>query len=143
MPSFDGPIAAVYLDVDLADSTRTCLRYLWARLSPGGLLVSQDGDFPLVTAVFADPDFWREEVGVAIPTINGLGMGKMLTIMKHSSSSLTESPPQGWTSTATHPAQALSSNTASLSRCTSHQPASSAALETSAASGGSRIASAP
>jgi O-methyltransferase len=82
MPTFDTPIAAAYLDVDLADSTRTCLRYLWPRLSPGGVLVSQDGDFPLVTEVFADRGFWKEEVGVTIPTIKGLGNGKMLTITK-------------------------------------------------------------
>lgn len=76
MPRFDEPIAAAYLDVDLAQSTRTCLEHLWPRISPGGVLVSQDGDFPLVIEEFrsfAD----REEVKV-----EGLGRRKMLRVVK-------------------------------------------------------------
>ena len=82
MPHFDGKICAAYIDVDLASSTRTCIRYLYPRLSPGGVLVSQDGDFPLVIDVFRDDKFWEEEVGCARPHIDGLGSAKMLTIVK-------------------------------------------------------------
>ncbi len=38
MPHFREPVAAAYLDVDLASSTRTCLKYLWPLLSPGGMI---------------------------------------------------------------------------------------------------------
>lgn len=80
MPSFDRPIAAGYLDVDLASSTRTCLKHLYPLVSPGGALVSQDGDFPLVLEVFEDRSFWENEVGCPMPEIDGLGQRKMLVI---------------------------------------------------------------
>ena len=82
MPMFDSPIAAAYLDVDLASSTRTCLKYLYPLVSPGGVLVSQDGDFPLVIDVFSDTSFWADEVGVDMPTVGGLGTNKLITIEK-------------------------------------------------------------
>jgi O-methyltransferase len=82
MPTFEGPICAAYVDVDLASSTKTCLKALYPRLSPGGVLVSQDGDFPLVIDVFKDKSFWENEVGVPMPRIDGLGTKKILTIVK-------------------------------------------------------------
>lgn len=82
MPPFAEPICAAYLDVDLASSTRTCLKYLYPRLSPGGVLMSQDGDFPLVVDVFQDRDFWEREVGWPMPAVEGLGTRKILKIVK-------------------------------------------------------------
>ena len=82
LPSFAEPIAVVYLDVDLASSTRTCLRYLYPRLSVGGTLFSQDGHLPLVLDVFDDDDFWRAEVGCPKPHVQGFGTSKLLTILK-------------------------------------------------------------
>jgi len=82
LPKFKEAVAAFYLDVDLAESTRTCLKYIYPLVSPGGVLVSQDGDFPLVIDVFSDDRFWEEEVGVERPLIEGLGTSKMLRIRK-------------------------------------------------------------
>lgn len=82
MPLFAEPIVAAYLDVDLAASTRTCLTFLYPKIVPGGLLYSQDGDFPLVTSVFDDDEFWKREVGCDKPAIEGLGRRKMLRIRK-------------------------------------------------------------
>jgi O-methyltransferase len=82
MPFFSEPILAAYLDVDLVASTKTCLRYLYPQIVPGGLLYSQDGDFPLVIKVFDDDKFWEEEVGCQKPMIEGLGKRKMLRIKK-------------------------------------------------------------
>ncbi len=48
MPCFEQPVLGAYIDVDLASSTIACLKYLYPRLVPGGVIVSQDGDFPLV-----------------------------------------------------------------------------------------------
>jgi O-methyltransferase len=82
MPSFRLKIALVYLDVDLASSTRTCLKYLYPLISPGGAVYSQDGDFPLVIDVFRDKKFWLEEVGCEkIPEIKNLGK-KITVILK-------------------------------------------------------------
>lgn len=82
LPGFSVPVCAGYLDVDLAASTRTCLQYLYPRLSPGGVLVSQDGDFPLVLEVFEDERFWRESVGCERPVIDGLRRSKMISVRK-------------------------------------------------------------
>jgi O-methyltransferase len=84
MPAFNEPIAAIYLDVDLAASTRTCLRHLYPLLQPGGVLFSQDGHLPLVIAVFDDVDFWLREVGCPRPRIPGLGREQIIRIVKES-----------------------------------------------------------
>ena len=60
MPGFKQPVAAAFVDVDLASSTKTCLQYLYPLLIPGGIICSQDGDFPLVIEVFKDKLFWDE-----------------------------------------------------------------------------------
>jgi O-methyltransferase len=82
MPRFQSPVAAVYLDVDLASSTRTCLRYLWPLLEPGGILYSQDGHIPLVLKVFDDQRFWEDEIGCSQPEIHGRGEGKLIWMRK-------------------------------------------------------------
>jgi O-methyltransferase len=82
MPNFRKSIAAIYMDVDLAASTRTCLKYLYPLLMNGGTLYSQDGHLPLVIDVFADTEFWRNEVGCQKPPIVGLGEKKLIWITK-------------------------------------------------------------
>jgi O-methyltransferase len=82
LPGLDIQIAGAYIDVDLASSTRSCLRYLYPLLVPGGFLISQDGDFPLVIEVFDDDQFWEDSVGVPKPKILGLGTSKMLKVYK-------------------------------------------------------------
>jgi len=82
MPLFKEKIALVYMDVDLAESTKTCLKYLYPLLEPGGMIVSQDGDFPLVIDVFKNENFWKEELRCyELPEITGLGK-KITTIRK-------------------------------------------------------------
>jgi len=82
MPQFGETISAIYLDVDLALSTRTCLKYLFPLLEDGGALYSHDGHFPLVIDVFNDSDFWLKEVGCIKPSIQGLGKRRFLKIIK-------------------------------------------------------------
>ena len=72
MPAFDKPIAAMYVDVDLASSTRTCLRHLYPLTSPGGLVYAQDGHLPLVLEVYEDAVFWADVLGQPPPRIEGL-----------------------------------------------------------------------
>lgn len=78
LPTFREPVAAAYLDVDLAASARTCLTYLWPLVTPGGCLVSQDGDFPLTLAAMRE---WAESA-VPPPAVAGLGESKMVTFRK-------------------------------------------------------------
>ena len=84
MPTFEDPepVAVVYLDVDLAASTRTCLRYLYPRMAPGGVLFSQDGALPLVVEVFRDEAFWAEQVGCPRPPMEGVGTSIMIKVTK-------------------------------------------------------------
>jgi O-methyltransferase len=82
MPKFQEPISIIYLDVDLASSTRTCLKYLYPLLEPGGVVFSQDGHLPLVIDVFNDNSFWLNEVGCKKPEIRGLGKSKLIKFIK-------------------------------------------------------------
>lgn len=82
MALFDEPVVTAYIDVDLASSTRNCLRYLYPRLVEGGELYSQDGHLPLVIEVLRDETFWRQEVGCAPPKVHGLGESKLVKIVK-------------------------------------------------------------
>jgi O-methyltransferase len=80
LPGLERPLDVVLLDVDLAASTRTCVRWLYPRIRPGGALLSQDGHLRATIALLADERFWREEVGVPPPPIRGLGTAKLLEV---------------------------------------------------------------
>lgn len=85
LPLFKNPIAAMYLDVDLVSSNRTCLKYLYPLLQAGGVLYSQDGHLPLVCDLFDDAYFWQHEVGTRKPVIEGLRKRKLIKIVKQTS----------------------------------------------------------
>jgi O-methyltransferase len=76
--SLGGPVAAVYLDVDLAVSVRTCLDHLWPLVSPGGCVVSQDGDLPLAVDAMAR---WAEDCPPPL-SVSGLGTSTMVVLRK-------------------------------------------------------------
>lgn len=76
MPHFKEPVAAAYLDVDLASSTATCLRYLYPIVVPGGFLASQDGHLPLVIDVLKE---WQSRNDVEL---HGLGEAKLVWTSK-------------------------------------------------------------
>ena len=80
LAAFDAPIDVVLLDVDLIGSTRTCVTHLFPLLRPGGVLFSQDGHLRATVALLGDASFWRDEVGVDQPRIEGLGTRKLLEI---------------------------------------------------------------
>ena len=69
LPKFNQAVAIAYLDVDLASSTKVCLRYLWPLLAKGGMIFSHDGHLPDVAKIIHDPEFWRCEFGESIPEI--------------------------------------------------------------------------
>lgn len=81
LPNFREPVAAAYIDVDLANSTRTCLKYLYPLLQPGAALYSQDGHLPLVIEVFRDTSLWGE-LGTEPLEVDGLGVSKLLRLVK-------------------------------------------------------------
>ena len=80
LPDLEGPVDVALLDVDLLSSTRECLRFVYPRLRPGGVLFTQDGHLEAIVALLGDAAFWRDEVGCAPPLIEGLGRDKLLKI---------------------------------------------------------------
>jgi O-methyltransferase len=87
LPALSGPLDVTLLDVDLVESTRTCVRWLYPRLRPGGVLFSQDGHLRGTVELLHDPCFWRDEVGTAPPQMIGLGTRKLVEIAAAGSSS--------------------------------------------------------
>lgn len=82
MPAFGEPVGVAYLDVDLVSSTKTCLKYLYPLVVPGGALLSQDGHLPWIIRLLGDAEFWRREVGCKKPEMVGLGKEKLVIIKK-------------------------------------------------------------
>jgi O-methyltransferase len=78
LPTLQEPIAAAFIDVDLANSTRICLQYLYPLLSPGGVLFSHDGHLPLCIEALG------EETARLFPPpiMEGLGTRKLVLIQK-------------------------------------------------------------
>jgi len=81
MPAFREPVAVAFIDVDLAESTRTCLSHLYPLLISGGVLFSHDGHLPLCIEVLRDARMW-EGIGGPRPIITGLGTSKLVSIQK-------------------------------------------------------------
>jgi hypothetical protein len=82
MPSFHEPVAAACVNVDLAQSTRDCFRYLYPLLPPGGIIISQDAHFPWIIELFENDGFWEKEIGIKKPAMPGLGTLKFVTVRK-------------------------------------------------------------
>jgi O-methyltransferase len=80
LPLLNAPLDVVLLDVDLVESTRTCVRWLYPRLRPEGVLLSQDGHLRGTVALLGDRRFWLDEVGVEPPVVQGLGTAKLVEI---------------------------------------------------------------
>lgn len=82
LPRFCGPVDIAVLDVDLLASTRTCLVHLFPKLRPGGVILTQDAHLAAIAQLLGSERFWREEVGVAPPVVEGLGTRKMAMIRR-------------------------------------------------------------
>lgn len=73
------PIAFAFLDVDLENSTRDCLKAVWPLLVDNGFVYSDDaGDLDVVKVYFDDP-WWREHLGCPAPGFVGSGCGLPLS----------------------------------------------------------------
>jgi O-methyltransferase len=82
MPGFKMPVAAACVNVDLVQSTKDCFHYLYPLTSPGGIIFSQDAHFPWIIDLFESDAFWKNEVGIAKPEIEGLGELKFVAVRK-------------------------------------------------------------
>ena len=82
MPHFHEPVAVACINVDLVKSTVDCLRYLYPLTSPGGIIFSQDAHFPWIIKLLDDDEFWRREIGIKKPPMEGLGISKFVAIVR-------------------------------------------------------------
>jgi O-methyltransferase len=85
LPGLKRTLDVVLLDVDLAGSTRECVRWLYPRIRPGGVLLSQDGHLRATIELLGAARFWCDEVGVPPPAIQGLGTVKLLEVPRDAS----------------------------------------------------------
>lgn len=81
LPSLSVALDVVLLDVDLVESTRVCLRELYPRLRPDGIIITLDGQLRATHELLADETFWCSEMGLARPPrMQGVGRSKLVTI---------------------------------------------------------------
>jgi O-methyltransferase len=75
LPKLNEPVALAFCDVDLADSLRTCLKYLWPRLVEGGVIFTHEAMQREIFSIFHDEEWWRRNLGCAPPGLVGGGSG--------------------------------------------------------------------
>jgi len=79
-----GPLVFAFLDVDLVESTRDCLKRLWPLLTEKGLVYTDDAGDLEVVKVFFDGPWWQDTLGCPAPGYVGSGCGLPLN-PRHSS----------------------------------------------------------
>lgn len=83
LPKLDQKVAIAFLDVDLVESTKTCIVNLWPKLIPGGILFSHDGQFDEVQNLIHDKEFWEVTLKTKTPKItNPLNTNNFIKIEK-------------------------------------------------------------
>lgn len=69
------PIAGIFTDVDLVQSLKTCLVYLWPRLSKNGFWFTHEAQHLEIAQVFFDGHWWRRHIHQKSPGLIGAGQG--------------------------------------------------------------------
>ena len=82
LPDFAEPVVFAYVDADLVESVRDCLRYLWPRLQPDCFLFTDEAHHNRVAGLFFDPGWWITEVGGEPPGLVGAGNGLGLLLRR-------------------------------------------------------------
>lgn len=82
MPGFKEPVALACINADLVQSTKDVLRALYPLMTKGGIIYSQDAHFPWIIDLLKDDGFWRDEIGVEKPPMEGLGHLKFVAILR-------------------------------------------------------------
>ena len=80
MPHFHEPVAAACINVDLVQSTKDCLHYLYPLTTSRRRYLLARRAFPLDHRVLRDDAFWEHEIGIKKPAMEGLGLFKLVAI---------------------------------------------------------------
>ncbi len=83
MPEFKDRVAVAFLDVDLVDSLRTCIKSLWPLMPDGALLFTHEAHHLEVAKLFHHDEWWRQNVGQDAPGLVGAGSGLGLGLWKN------------------------------------------------------------
>src|SRR5205807_3912948 len=75
LPDFDEAIAFAYVDADLVESVRDCLRYVWPHLEPDCFLFTDEAHHNEVAGLFFDSVWWESELKSQPPGLVGAGNG--------------------------------------------------------------------
>ncbi len=82
LPNFKEGVAAACINVDLAQSTKDCLKHIYPLIQKGGVIFSQDGHFPWIISLLSDDSFWEKEIDIKKPNMEGLGESKLVVILR-------------------------------------------------------------
>jgi O-methyltransferase len=75
LPAFRERCIFVFIDVDLRDSLKTCLRYLWPVLQEGCYLFTHEAQHEEISSVFFDQEWWHATADCPAPGLVGAGNG--------------------------------------------------------------------
>jgi macrocin-O-methyltransferase TylF-like protien len=79
LPALSEPCVFAFVDVDLTDSVKTCLTYIWPRLADGCELWTHEAHHAEIADLFFDDEWWKEALGVPAPGLIGAGSGLNLS----------------------------------------------------------------
>jgi hypothetical protein len=82
LPKLAEPVVFAFCDVDLRDSLKTCLRYLWPLLQDGCALFTHEAHHHEIASLFYDPGYWQTNLGCSPPGLVGAGSGLGLSPLK-------------------------------------------------------------
>jgi len=82
LPGLAEPVVFAFCDVDLAESLKTCLRYLWPLLKDGCGFVTHEAHHLEIASLFYDNPWWRAQLGCNAPGLVGAGSGLGLSPQK-------------------------------------------------------------
>jgi O-methyltransferase len=75
LPKVNVSPAFVFMDVDLIDSGRTCMKALWPRLLPGGMYYTHEAGMATFLDGLLDGAWWHAELNCCPPLLVGAGFG--------------------------------------------------------------------
>jgi len=75
LPDFRKPCVLVFLDVDLVESLRTCLVYLWPLMREGCYLFTHEAHHMEIGGLFFDQAWWKSTLNCGAPGLVGAGSG--------------------------------------------------------------------
>jgi O-methyltransferase len=75
LPHFQKRCVLAFLDVDLTNSLRACLRHLWPLLLDGSYLFTHEAPHQEISAAFFDQEWWHANIDSDAPGLVGAGSG--------------------------------------------------------------------